>query len=450
MNVLVLGSGGREHAIAWKIKQSKDCTNLYCMPGNPGTAVIAENIAGDIKDFETIKAQVIKHAVEMVVVGPEDPLVAGLANWFEQDAQLKDVLFIGPQKTGAMLEGSKDFAKEFMIKHHIPTAAYKSFTAETLQQADQFIDTLTPPYVLKADGLAAGKGVLILDSATQAKAELRNMVGGKFGAAGNTVVIEQFLSGIEVSVFVLTDGKDYMILPQAKDYKRIGEGDTGLNTGGMGAVSPVPFADEAFMHKVEQRIIKPTIDGLRKDAISYKGFVFIGLMNCNGDPYVIEYNVRMGDPETEAVMTRIESDLLSHLAAAAKGTLKGEQIKISEKGALTVVCVSGGYPQDYKKGVEITGGDFLFSNAPDSPVKVFHSGTKTDGQQGGDTHLLCGDGRFCNGKLLTSGGRVFAVTVNGDSIEQCREEVYSHIEQICYNGKYFRHDIGLDLLKYIQ
>lgn len=429
MNVLILGSGGREHAIAWKIKQSRNCSKLYCMPGNPGTAALAENLTGDVNDFEAIKRHVLENKVDMVVVGPEDPLVAGLADLFAADAQLKNILFIGPGKTGAMLEGSKDFAKEFMTKHHIPTAAYKSFTAETLGEADVFLETLNPPYVLKADGLAAGKGVVILDSLQQAKEELRSMVGGKFGAAGNTVVIEQFLSGIEVSVFVLTDGKDYIILPEAKDYKRIGEGDQGLNTGGMGAVSPVPFVDAAFMQKVEERVIKPTINGFYKDGISYKGFVFIGLMNCGGDPYVIEYNVRMGDPETEAVMTRIDSDLLAHLTAAAKGQLAGEQIKISEQGALTVVCVSGGYPQDYKKGFAIKGDCSLFSIDPNGAVKIFHSGTKS-----------------VEGELVTNGGRVLAVTVNGTGIEQCREMIYPLINGVKYEGKYFRRDIGVDLL----
>ncbi|MEF9986952.1 MAG: phosphoribosylamine--glycine ligase [Bacteroidales bacterium] len=431
MNVLVLGSGGREHAIAWKIKQSKECKKLYCMPGNPGTAQIAENINGDIRNFEIIKEQVLNLNINMVIVGPEDPLVMGLADMFATDIQLKETLFIGPSKVGAMLEGSKDFAKAFMIKHKIPTAAYKSFTSATLNEAYTFLETLKPPYVLKADGLAAGKGVLILNSLSKAKEELRSMVGGKFGAAGNTVVIEQFLDGIEVSIFVLTDGKDYIILPEAKDYKRIGEGDEGLNTGGMGAVSPVPFVNEEFMSKVEERIVKPTINGLRKDNITYRGFVFIGLMNCGGNPYVIEYNVRLGDPETEAVMTRIDSDLLAHLIAAAKGKLAGERIKISNTGALTVVCVSGGYPQDYKKGLEISGSEYLFSNMPNSAVKVFHSGTKSDA-----------------GKLLTNGGRVLAVTVNGCEIEECREQVYSQIDNITYNGKYYRGDIGLDLLKY--
>ena len=431
MNVLVLGSGGREHAIAWKVKQSEKCDSLFCLPGNPGTAQIATNIAGSVKDFDAIKKCVLENNIEIVIVGPEDPLVYGLKDMFAADQELKDVLFVGPGKTGAQLEGSKDFAKEFMTRHNIPTAAYKSFTKDTLEEADAFLEQLEAPYVLKADGLAAGKGVLILESLDEAKAELRNMMGGKFGAAGNTVVIEQFLKGIEVSVFVLTSGKDYLILPEAKDYKRIGEGDKGLNTGGMGAVSPVVFADADFMAKVEERIIKPTVEGFKKDNIDYKGFVFIGLMNCGGDPYVIEYNVRMGDPETEAVMTRIESDLLSHLIAAAKGDLSGEQIKISEEGALTVVCVSGGYPEEYKKGIVMGGSEYLYNNAPDSKIKVFHSGTAMK-----------------DGNLVTAGGRVLAVTVNGKGIEKQRAEIYEEIAKIEYEGKYFRRDVGLDLLNY--
>ncbi|MBQ7773375.1 MAG: phosphoribosylamine--glycine ligase [Bacteroidales bacterium] len=431
MNVLVLGSGGREHAIAWKVKQSKECGKLFCMPGNPGTAQIAENVAGGVKDFDAIKKCVLENNIEIVIVGPEDPLVFGLKDMFEADMQLKDVLFVGPGKVGAQLEGSKDYAKEFMTRHNIPTAAYRSFTKDTLEEADAFLEQLEAPYVLKADGLAAGKGVLIIENLQEAKDELRNMMGGKFGAAGNTVVIEQFLKGIEVSVFVLTSGKDYLILPEAKDYKRIGEGDKGLNTGGMGAVSPVVFADAEFMAKVEERIIKPTVEGFRKDNIDYRGFIFIGLMNCGGDPYVIEYNVRMGDPETEAVMTRIDSDLLQHLVAAAKGDLSGEKIEISKDGALTVVCVSGGYPEEYRKGIPMGGSEYLHNNTPEGKVKVFHSGTSMK-----------------DGNLVTSGGRVLAVTVNGSGIEKQREEIYAEIARIEYDGKYFRRDIGLDLLNY--
>lgn len=431
MNVLVLGSGGREHAIAWKIKQSKNCETLYCLPGNPGTAQIATNLAGSVNDFEAVKAAVLENNVSLVVVGPEDPLVNGLKDKFAADKELENVLFVGPSQKGAMLEGSKDFAKEFMSRHGVPTAAYQSFTSGNIEQADKFLESLEAPYVLKADGLAAGKGVLIPETLEEAKASLREMLGGMFGAAGNTVVIEQFLRGIEVSVFVLTDGKDYLILPEAKDYKRIGVGDKGLNTGGMGAVSPVGFADAEFMSKVEQRIIKPTVEGLAADGIDYKGFIFIGLMNCGGDPYVIEYNVRMGDPETEAVMTRIDSDLLSHLVAAAKGELAGEKIEISQEGALTVVCVSGGYPQSYGKGYEIFGSEYLEGSSAGDKIKIFHAGTTMK-----------------DGKLVTSGGRVLAVTYNGKGIEKSREEIYPEIDKIMYTNKYYRSDVGLDLLKY--
>lgn len=431
MNVLVLGSGGREHAIAWKIKQSKNCENLYCLPGNPGTAQIATNLSGGVNDFEAIKKAVGENNISLVVCGPEDPLVNGMRNKFAADAELKDVLFVGPGAEGAQLEGSKDFAKAFMQRHNIPTAAYKSFTSETIEDAYKFLETLPAPYVLKADGLAAGKGVLIPETLEEAKSSLKEMLGGMFGAAGNTVVIEEFLKGIEVSVFVLTDGKDYLILPEAKDYKRIGVGDKGLNTGGMGAVSPVGFADAEFMGKVEERIIKPTVAGLQKDGIDYKGFIFIGLMNCGGDPYVIEYNVRMGDPETESVMTRIDSDLLEHLVAAAKGELSTQKIAISPNGALTVVCVSGGYPQSYGKGYEMMGSELLTSYNPANNVKVFHAGTAMK-----------------DGKLVTSGGRVLAVTVNGNGIENCRKEIYAEIDKIIYTNKYYRSDVGLDLLKY--
>ena len=431
MNVLVLGSGGREHAIAWKIRQSENCGNLYCLPGNPGTAQVATNLAGSANDFEAVKAAVLENNISLVVVGPEDPLVSGLKDKFAADKDLEKVLFVGPSQRGAMLEGSKDFAKEFMSRHGVPTAAYQSYTAANIEQADKFLESLEAPYVLKADGLAAGKGVLIPETLEEAKASLREMLGGMFGAAGNTVVIEQFLRGIEVSVFVLTDGKDYLILPEAKDYKRIGVGDKGLNTGGMGAVSPVGFADAEFMSKVEERIIKPTVKGLAADGIDYKGFIFIGLMNCGGDPYVIEYNVRMGDPETEAVMTRIDSDLLSHLVAAAKGELAGEKIVISEEGALTVVCVSGGYPQSYGKGYEIFGSEYLEGSSAQDKVKIFHAGTTMK-----------------DGKLVTSGGRVLAVTYNGKGIEKSREEIYPEIDKIMYTNKYYRSDVGLDLLKY--
>lgn len=436
MNVLVLGGGGREHAIAWKIKMSRDCDNLYLLPGNPGTAQIAENISGSASDFDTVRTAVLSRNIDMVVVGPEEPLVMGLRDKFESDPELKNILFVGPGSKGAMLEGSKAFAKQFMLRNNIPTAAYRSFSKENIAQAHDFLKSLEAPYVLKADGLAAGKGVLILNDISEAESELGNMLGGKFGSAGSTVVIEQFLSGIEVSVFVLTDGKDYMILPEAKDYKRIGDGDTGLNTGGMGAVSPVPFATPEFMKKVEERIIKPTLSGLKAEGIDYKGFIFLGLMNCGGDPYVIEYNVRMGDPETEAVMTRIDSDLLHHLAACAKGELGKEKVLVSDKAALTVVCVSKGYPESYKKGMEISGSGLLFKNTFDGAVKIFHSGTKSE-----------------NGKLLTNGGRVLAVTANYPSaagIGEGRRLAYEEIGKIDFDGLCRRSDIGSDVAKYMK
>lgn len=426
MKVLILGSGGREHALAWKIKQSSSCSAIFCLPGNPGTAKIAHNLKGDLKDFESIKSAVIENNIDMVVVGPEDPLVNGLRDFFAADDRLSTVLFVGPSAAGARLEGSKDYAKEFMLRHSIPTAAYRTFNAEQINEGKEFLKSLRPPYVLKADGLAGGKGVVIPNTLKEAETELEEMLGGKFGKAGNKVVIEEFLQGIEVSVFVLTDGKDYLILPQAKDYKRICDNDMGLNTGGMGAVSPVPFADELFMSKVEERIIKPTVNGLKEEGIDYHGFIFIGLMNCGGDPYVIEYNVRMGDPETEAVMTRIDSDLLVHLKAAALGLLKNEKIVISNKTALTVVCVSGGYPQQFKKGYKITLPSYC-------DAVIFHSGTAIK-----------------DGELVTGGGRVLAVTVNSDSIEYARETVYPIVEKIDYADKFYRKDIGKDLLKYLQ
>lgn len=431
MNVLIIGSGGREHAMAWKVRQSVLCDKLFCLPGNPGTANWSCNIVGDPRNFSQIKRAVIDNKIDLVVVGPEDPLVNGLKDYFTGDESLKKVLFIGPCKRGAQLEGSKDFAKHFMSKYGIPTASYKSFTPETIEEGESYLETMQSPYVLKADGLAAGKGVLILNELNEAKEKLKEIFGGKFGEAGKTVVIEQFLKGIELSVFVLTDGKNYMVLPEAKDYKRIYDGDKGLNTGGMGAVSPVPFAGRSFMKKVEERIIRPTLDGLVKEGIEYRGFIFIGLMNCSGEPYVIEYNVRMGDPETESVMTRIDSDLLSHFKAAAEGTLGKESIKISPYGALTVVCVSGGYPESYKKGMEISGALPPDYRAGRDEPKIFHSGTVINGD-----------------KLLTSGGRVLAVTVNGESIESCRKKVYSLLERVSYDGMFFRRDIGLDVLSY--
>lgn len=442
MNVLVLGSGGREHAIAWIIRQSPLCTNLFVMPGNPGCGQISTLISGSPKDFSAVKEAVVNNHIEIVVVGPEEPLVLGLRDYFEADEELKRVLFVGPGKEGARLEGSKEFAKEFMQKYSIPTAAFKSFSSETIAEADRFLESLKAPYVLKADGLAAGKGVVIPNEIEKAKEELRSMLSGKFGSASSRVVIEQFLKGIEVSVFVLTDGKDYLVLPEAKDYKRIGDGDTGLNTGGMGAVSPVPFVTEEFMGKVRSRIIEPTLKGLQNEGIDYKGFIFLGLMNCGGDPYVIEYNVRMGDPETEAVMTRIDSDFLSHLVACAKGELKNETIEISEENALTVVCVSGGYPESYRKGMKISGDILIRENTFSGKVKIFHSGTSINGE----------------GELVTSGGRVFAVTANGSylsesdiqKIEDGRQAAYDKVEKISFEGKNFRKDIGLDIIRYIK
>ena len=426
LKVLVVGSGGRENAIAWKISQSKHLDKLYCLPGNPGTASIATNIAAGVGDFEAIAAAVSANGIDLVVVGPENPLVDGLTDSLK--GRFPQLLVVGPGQTGAQLEGSKEFAKDFMSRHGIPTAAYKPFTKETLAEAKAFMKTLQPPYVLKADGLAAGKGVVILDDYDAACAELEEMFSGKFGAASSKVVIEQFLSGIEVSVFVLTDGKDYLILPEAKDYKRIGDGDTGLNTGGMGAVSPVPFADKAFMSKVEERIVKPTIAGLAADNIDYKGFIFIGLMNCGGDPYVIEYNVRMGDPETESVMKRISSDLLLHLEAAAKGELGSQKIEISPEAAVTVVIVSGGYPGSYGKGYPITG----IAKAEAEGVTVFHMGT-----------------READGGVVTSGGRVLAVVANAPDIVQAGGKAYAAAAKIDFKEAYHRSDITKDLLKYL-
>lgn len=423
INVLVLGSGGREHALSWKIAQSEKLGKLYCLPGNPGTASIAENISGSATDFAKVKEVVLEKKVDLVVVGPEEPLVKGICDYFSGDEDLKSVMFIGPDKLGATLEGSKDFAKEFMVKNGVPTAKYESFGKGDEEKAREFMKGLTPPYVLKADGLAAGKGVLIIDDLDEAMASLSEMFDGKFGDAGNTVVIEQFLKGIEASCFVLTDGKDYLLLPEAKDYKRIGEGDKGLNTGGMGAVSPVPFYTEEFKSKVEERIVKPTIKGLAEAGSKYCGFIFIGLMNCGGDPYVIEYNVRMGDPETEAVMTRIDSDFLGHLVAAAKGELAAEKMVYSPKTALTCVQVSGGYPEGYAKGYEIAGLDEV------KDAIVFHAGTSEK-----------------DGKVVTSGGRVLAVTALGETIPQTRELLFSEVAKIKYTDKYFRSDIGLDVL----
>lgn len=423
MNVLILGSGGREHAFAWKIAQSKKLENLYIAPGNAGTAHCGTNVSLNPTDFEAVKKFVWEKSIDLVLVGPEEPLVKGIHDFFLQDDVLKDIPVIGPKKDGAILEGSKDFSKQFMMRHNIPTARYASFTKENIAEGEKFLETLSPPFVLKADGLAAGKGVLIMDDLAEAKKELRSMITeGKFGGAGNTVVIEEFLKGIECSVFVLSDGNSYKILPAAKDYKRIGEGDTGLNTGGMGAVSPVPFADDAFLKKVEDRIVVPTIEGLKKEGIIYKGFIFVGLMNCGGEPFVIEYNCRMGDPETEVVIPRIKSDLLELLEHVGAGTLQQARLETDPRTAVTVVIVSGGYPGDYEKGKEVSGLEKTKNSI------VFHAGTKQDGA-----------------RVLTSGGRVFAVTTFGASIGEAASISFENADKISFEGKYFRRDIGKDL-----
>jgi phosphoribosylamine--glycine ligase len=423
MTILLLGSGGREHALAWKMIQSSKCSTLFVAPGNAGTGQIATNIAIDSMDFEAVKAFVVKEKVEMVVVGPEDPLVKGIYDFFKNDVVLKSIPVIGPSKVGAQLEGSKEFAKEFLVKHNIPTAAYDSFTAQTVEKGCAFLETLQPPYVLKADGLAAGKGVLIIQDLEEAKTELRNMlVHQKFGQASNKVVIEEFLDGIELSCFVLTDGKNYKILPTAKDYKRIGEGDTGLNTGGMGAVSPVPFADAVLMEKIETRIVKPTINGLLKDNIEYKGFVFIGLINVKGEPIVIEYNVRMGDPETEVVVPRIKTDLVELFKAVADQKLNEIDLEIDQRSATTIMVVSGGYPEDYEKGKVITGIETI------SDSLVFHAGTKLDKEQ-----------------IVTNGGRVIAITSYGDNFQEAIKKSYQNIDKLHFDKMYFRKDIGNDL-----
>ncbi len=424
MTILLLGSGGREHAFAWKMLQSSLCTKLFVAPGNAGTATIATNVNLSPTDFVSIKTFVLQEKVEMVVVGPEDPLVKGIFDFFQNDTDLKHIPVIGPSKKGAQLEGSKEFAKEFLVKHQIPTAAYDSFTKETVEKGCQFLETLQPPYVLKADGLAAGKGVLIIQNLAEAKTELRNMlVNEKFGEASSKVVIEEFLDGIELSCFVLTDGKNYKILPTAKDYKRIGEGDTGLNTGGMGAVSPVPFADVVLLEKIENRIVKPTIDGLQKDGITYKGFVFIGLINVNGEPIVIEYNVRMGDPETEVVIPRLKSDLVELFLAVANEKLDEVSLEIDSRSATTIMVVSGGYPEDFEKGKVISG----IENVEDSIV--FHAGTKTE-----------------NGHVVSNGGRVLAVTSYGNDFQEAIKKSYQNIEKLHFDTMYFRKDIGFDLL----
>ncbi|WP_433765055.1 phosphoribosylamine--glycine ligase [Flavobacterium ginsenosidimutans] len=424
MTILLLGSGGREHAFAWKMVQSPLCEKLFVVPGNAGTAAIAENVAISATDFEAVKALVLNENISLVVVGPEDPLVKGVYDYFKNDESLKHIPVIGPSKVGAQLEGSKEFAKEFLMKHNIPTAAYDSFTAETVEEGCQFLETLQPPYVLKADGLAAGKGVLIIQDLEEAKTELRNMlVHAKFGTASSKVVIEEFLDGIELSCFVLTDGKNYKILPTAKDYKRIGEGDTGLNTGGMGAVSPVPYVDSVLMEKIETRIVKPTIEGFQKDGIEYKGFVFIGLINVKNEPIVIEYNVRMGDPETEVVVPRLKSDLVELFLSVADQKLGDFNLEIDPRSATTVMVVSGGYPEDFEKGKVISG----LENIEDSIV--FHAGTKLD-----------------NGNVVTNGGRVIAVTSYGDNFQEAIKKSYQNIDKLSFDKMYFRKDIGFDLI----
>ncbi len=423
MNILVLGSGGREHTFAWKIAQSEHCNKLFVAPGNSGTANIATNLNISVTDFEAIKKAVIENEIELVVVGPEDPLVQGIHDFFLQDEDLKHVAVIGPQKASAELEGSKEFAKEFMMRHNIPTAAYQSFTKDNVEEGYKFLETLNPPYVLKADGLAAGKGVLIINDLSEAKAELKRMlVDAKFGDASTKVVIEEFLDGIELSCFVLTDGKDYKILPTAKDYKRIGEGDTGLNTGGMGAVSPVPFATDQFLSKIENQIVRPTVEGLKKDNLPYVGFIFIGLIKVGDDPKVIEYNVRMGDPETEVVLPRLKTDLVEIFQAMANQTLSGVTIEIDERAATTVMLVSGGYPEAYEKGKEISGIDKIGDSL------VFHAGAKYQGD-----------------KVVTSGGRVIAITSYGNTYQEAIKKSYQSIENLHFDKMYYRKDIGFDL-----
>jgi phosphoribosylamine--glycine ligase len=426
MNILVIGSGGREHAFAYKIKQSPLCEKLFIMPGNAGTAELGMNVPLEPNDFTMVGKFCLDNEIGLVLVGPEEPLVKGIKNHFDADDKLKQIPFVGPDKTGAQLEGSKDFSKAFMAKYHIPTAAYQTFTAENIQEGLKYVQAHSLPVVLKADGLAAGKGVLICESHAEATAELEAMINnGKFGASGSKVVVEEFLKGIELSVFVLTDGHSYKILPEAKDYKRIGEGDTGLNTGGMGAISPVPFADSAFMNKVEERIIKPTINGLKAEGISYTGFIFIGLMSVNGEPYVIEYNCRMGDPETEVVLPRITSDFASLMLATGEGKLNETTLEITAQHAATIMLVSGGYPGEYEKGKIITGTEAVKSGL------VFHAGTARNGQ----------------GQLVTKGGRVIAVTSLASNLEdallQCKQNAYG----ISFEGKYYRSDIGYEFLK---
>ena len=423
MNVLILGGGGREHAFAWKIARSSSCNNLFIAPGNAGTANLGVNVSLDVNNFESIKSLVLTENIELILVGPEDPLVNGIYDFFKKDEKLKEISVIGPSKEGSRLEGSKEFAKKFMFRHNIPTAKYQSFTKKSIKDGYAFLDTLKAPYVLKADGLAAGKGVLIIDSLDKAKKELNAMISdAKFGLSSSKVVIEEFLDGTELSVFVLTDGNSYKILPSAKDYKRIGERDTGLNTGGMGAISPVPFADRFYIEKVEREIIKPTIEGLKKDKIEYKGFIFIGIIDVKGEPKVIEYNVRMGDPETEVVIPRIKSDLLNLLKGINDGTFSEKDLEINDEIAVTVMLVSEGYPESYEKGKEIKNIEKVENSI------IFHAGTKS-----------------IDGEIFTNGGRVIAITSFGNDLSNAIEKSYESAKIISYDGKYFRKDIGFDL-----
>jgi len=427
MNVLILGSGGREHAMGWKISQSPKLTKLFIAPGNAGTKAIAENLNIGVNDFEAIKKAVIDNQIGIVIVGPEDPLVNGIVDFFLNDSHIKHIPVIGPQAEAAQLEGSKEYSKRFMQRNNVPTAGYESFTKDTLEEGYKYLETTTAPYVLKADGLAAGKGVVILTNLEEAKLELKAMLAdAKFGEASSKVVIEEFMDGIELSVFVITDGDDYVILPEAKDYKQIGEGNTGLNTGGMGAISPVPFADEAFMKRVEEEVVKPTIDGFKKEKLPYKGFVFIGLMNKNGVPRVVEYNVRMGDPETEVVLPRLKTDLLEIMQAVGENKLSEIKVEFEEKTAATVIMVSGGYPESYEKGKEITGLDKTSGSI------IFHAGTKEE-----------------EGKVVSNGGRVIAVTSYGTDLNEALKQSYKNIDLINYDKKNFRSDLGFDLQEYL-
>lgn len=422
MNILIIGSGGREHAFGWKLKQSNKVKNLFFAPGNAGTSQIGTNLAASVSDFQKLKTLALQNNIGLMLIGPEVPLVEGLHDFFANDPELKSILVVGPKKEGAQLEGSKDFAKDFMIKNQIPTAKYLTVTSQNIEEGFAFLQTLKAPYVLKADGLAAGKGVLIIDSLEETKNSLKEMLAGQFGDASSKVVIEEFLSGIEVSVFVITDGKSYKILPEAKDYKRIGEGDTGLNTGGMGAISPVPFADKVFMDKVEKQIIQPTISGLQKENIEYNGFIFFGLISVNKNPFVIEYNVRMGDPETEAVMLRIKSDFVDLLEGAATGTLENKSVEIDERSVAAVMLVAGGYPGKYENGKAITG----IENIKESIV--FHAGTKAE-----------------NNNIVTAGGRVIAVSSYGTDMKDALQNSYEIAKIIQYDKKYYRKDLGFDL-----